>query len=166
MPLGEFQKDLHVGEGLSVTSVCKHRQHAPPNDAFARGFGVIIWLRSKIHFKKVVVATAFVLALQLIISLAIAASMQAAGFLLDEARQLCSTEDTDADSAAQSHSSHHKAFCDECAFSAESGTVPNAGPINDFGFLLPLPLLPVASVSFDQPNRREPRSSQGPPLGL
>ncbi|HTO66131.1 MAG TPA: hypothetical protein VMM15_33325 [Bradyrhizobium sp.] len=125
---------------------------------------MINWVRSKAQFETVAVATAFVLAFQLIIAQAVAASMQVTNLLMGETHQLCATVGLNQESTGHSGFSPHKASCDECAFAAQLATASGFRP---FSWNRALPVVHRCSIpaaSCDHPDRYEPRSSQGPPL--
>lgn len=123
------------------------------------------WIRRSRGFAAAAMAVATLLALQLIISSAIASQMQAANLLFGtaEGQVICLSDHSQADSQ-QPAPAAHKTTCDICAFAAQSGTA--AAPL-----LALLPSLVMHAAEMPLPRalrqtseRYEPRLTRGPPL--
>ena len=126
---------------------------------------MIAWARKTRGFAAGVLAAAFLLASQIIVSSAIASQMEALDLILGSADQaICASDTGQSDHASPGSSALHKKFCDICAFAAQSG-VPPATAV-----ALVVRLEPTTAVEDPQSpailsrQTHEPRLTRGPPL--
>lgn len=122
-------------------------------------------IRNSRRFAAAATAVAILLALQLIVTSAIASQMQATNLLFGtaEGRIICLSDHAQADNQLPAPAAH-KPTCDICAFAAQSGMA--AAP----RFAL-LPSLVIHAAEMPLPRalrqiseRHEPRLTRGPPL--
>ena len=126
---------------------------------------MIAWARRTRGFAAGILAAAFLLASQIILSSAIASQMEALDLILGSADQaICASDSGQSDHTSPGSSALHKKVCDICAFAAQSGVAPASA------FALVVRLESTPATDDPQPSvilsrqTHEPRLTRGPPL--
>jgi hypothetical protein len=123
------------------------------------------WMRKSRGFAAGAIAVALLLALQLIVTSAVASQMQATNLLFGtaEGRIICLSDHSQPGDSKPAQLVH-KTTCDICAFAAQPGTAP--APL-----FAPLPRMflhiaeiPLPRATLHISERHEPRLTRGPPL--
>jgi len=123
------------------------------------------WIRRSRGFVAGAVALALLLALQLLITSAIASRMEGTNLLFGaaEGQVLCLEGHSEGDGSQPSHLVH-KNVCDACAFAAQAGTVASPQQVRLPGLAFHAAAMPLPRALLPTPARHEPRSTRGPPL--
>jgi hypothetical protein len=123
------------------------------------------WIRKSRGFAAAAMAVAMLLALQLIVTSAVASQMQVTNLLLGTAEGpvICLSDEANADGSGRAQLVH-KTTCDICTFAAQPGAA--AAPLFALlsGDIFHVAEMPFPRVLQESTARHEPRLTRGPPL--